>query len=170
MPKLSVPFDAWVGLVTASTGQEVTAVTYGNYTRQPAHMVWCADGVTIGNETTIVWGEALRDWGDITAVELWDAPSGGNRLPTALTAPLPVAAVVPVAQYSIARIPPAGLAVVFSSPLRSFGTGPFGVGPYGTTRSFAVVGAGVQLEITFDTSGHVCAPGVWSPGPFARAA
>jgi hypothetical protein len=57
-----------------------------------------------------------------------------------------------------------GLAPVMSGIPTPYGVGPYGVGPYGTES------LGVTVEITFDTSAHVCAPGTWAPGPFARAA
>jgi hypothetical protein len=104
---------------------------------------------------------------------------------------MPTMAPVDVAQYAIARIPPAGIQMVRQPAPRTFGTGTFGIGRYGTTSTFYPIGSGVGspygvgpygvgpyetltlgilLEITFDSSQHECAPGIWAPGPFKWAA
>jgi hypothetical protein len=182
MAALSFPLACWLGLEDADTGIEITHLSYA---RQPATLVYCGDGVTIANLAAAQFPAAGEDWGSVEAVEVWDAPIGGTLLVALFTVE-----VVAVPQYAIARIPPAGVQIVQVPALRGFGTGrfgtggfasgtglwpagsavpnafgvgPYGVGPYGAHPQLAVV------EVAFDTSVQVCAPGTWAPG-FARAA
>jgi hypothetical protein len=184
MTVVSIPFDGWAGLVAVGSDTELAG---NGYTRQPAHFEYCADGVTIANLAAIQWDKATLDWGDIDLVDIWDSATGGNLLGSMTTA-----VIIDVFQYAIARIPPAGIAGVRVPALRTFGTGTFGVGRYATAEGIQAAGTGVPtaygvpapygigpygttsrgvlLEITFDTSQHVCEPGIWSPGPFKWAA
>jgi hypothetical protein len=171
MAAIATPFGCFVGLVSADTGTEVTMVSFGNYRRQPATMVLCADGVTIANLAAVEWQVAKRDWGPIDQVQLWDSPFGTADTAVMFAGTFPTATVVDAAQYTILRIPPAGIAgIQAATPPRPYGTGAYGIGPYSTNRGLLLSGDGVLLEITFDRSGHVCEPGEWSPGPFQRAA
>ncbi|HEY2621194.1 MAG TPA: hypothetical protein VGI78_27910 [Acetobacteraceae bacterium] len=182
---LTIPFDAFVGLVPVGSSAELAG---NGYARQAAHFEYAADGVTICNVAAIQWQAAKPlTWGAIDLVELWDAPTGGSSISTLL----PTSATVLVSQYAIARIPPAGIQVVQKRAPRPFGTSTFGVGRFGTGTAVYPIGSGigspygvggygvgpyetlsigVPLEITFDTSQHVCEPGEWLPGPFQRAA
>jgi hypothetical protein len=124
-------------------------------------------------------------------VSFWTTPLAGQRIGT-----LPVLALVEpvtIAMYDIARIPAGGIVLrsdeMFSS--RPFGRGRFGNYTFGTYPAFGPnpVGFGLSgfgmdgygavgnaqpgyaiLERAFDVQQHVCAPGVWAPGPFAKAA
>jgi hypothetical protein len=173
------PYACWIGLTVGNT-----EIVGAGYARQPATLVYCADGTTVANNATIEWPEATADWGAIQYVQIWDAASAGNLLIT-LSPEVPVT----VLQYDTARIQDAGIpTVVQSTPPRGFGRNLFGTGPYSTNRQFGPLGTlgedspfglhgygigpygvqprGVLLDITFDTSGHVCATGLWAPGPF----
>jgi len=167
------PGTVFIALLT--TDGEVTG---GSYVREPATFKYCADGVEIANLATIVWPRATADWGTITQVQIWDAASGGTLLCTAPLLNGPLA----VPMYARARIPAAGCVVVRIPLARPYGTltfgtyrwgtldglstaggagfpygvGPYGVGPYGGPPR------GVLLELTFDTSEHVCGPGTWA--------
>jgi hypothetical protein len=179
-----VPFDAFVALLSATTGVEITG---GNYAREPASFEYTADGITIANLAAIQWDIAALDWGTIGSVELWDAVTGGNLLTTAL----PTAIALDVTQYAIARIPPAGIQMVARGAPRTFGTGPWGVDRFMTTSVIVPVGSGigspyslggygvgpyetlpfgVALQITFNPVA-LCSHGTWAPvGPFGLAA
>jgi hypothetical protein len=181
---LTIPLDAWVGLVAVGSATEVAG---NNYTRQPVHLEYCADGVTVANLAAVQWQQAKPlAWGAIDLVDIWDSQTGGTLLAT-----LETDMIVTVSQYAIPRIPPAGIAMVRMPGPRPFGTGtfgtlrygtanvlypigsdvgsPYGVGPYGV-GPYETLPVGVPLEITFDTSQHVCEPGTWAPGPFRYAA
>ena len=159
---ITVPFDAWFGLVADGSDTEVAG---HGYTRQPAHFVYTADGVTIANTAAIQWQKATRDWGGIDLVDIWDSETGGTLLGT-----LSTATAVDVFQYAIARISPAGISVAIQTSGRPYGTGTYGTLRYATYDHLVPTGSGVVLEITFDTSTHSCSTGVWAPGPFKVAA
>lgn len=157
MAALTIPLSCWVSLFDAVTGNEVTRSTYGGYARVPATLVYCADGVSFANPVAIQWNQALRSWGTISAVMLFDAETGGNELST----PLPTAGLVTIPQYSRPRIPPAGILGTFGSQPRPFGVGPYGTDRYGTWQR-VVATAGVPLLLTFAPE-HVCGAGAWQP-------
>jgi hypothetical protein len=165
VPVLSIPFDAFVGLVLANTGTEVT---FPGYAREAATFAWCADGVTIANTLTLEWDKAQAEWGGVSSVQVWDSPAGGGVM---FGATFPTSDPGPVHQYAIPRIQAGALAMQEAwLPVRGYGTGPFGTGHYVTGLTLRLVSAGVPLEITFDSSTHVCEPGTWAPGPFKAAA
>jgi hypothetical protein len=181
---ITFPLACFVGL---AVGEIEVAVA--GYTRQPATLAYCADGVTIANTTSLQWPHATAFWGAINTVSLWD--TAGTLFGT-----LPTVTPVGIAMYDIARIPAAGIIVLFvGSSSRGFGTGNFGTFNFGTRPVFQPAGAVpsgfgmggfgvggyaatgdtdlhlVPLERAFDQSQvHVCAPGVWVPGPFSQAA
>jgi len=168
------PFIAYVALVVA--GNEVTG---NGYVREPALFTYCADGETIANAATIVWPKATGNWGAIDEVEIWDDPTAGNLLGTFTVE----GGSVVVAMYARARIPAAGIAGVRIPAPRPYGTltygigryatlgnvvgigsgagSPYGVGPYGV-GPYAALTKGALLELTFDTSQHVCGAGTWA--------
>jgi hypothetical protein len=175
---ITAPYAGFVGLAVG--GAEVSG---GSYVREPVNLVTSADGVTLANDATIEWPIATADWGIIDHVQIWDAATAGTSLVT-LSTHVPLA----IAQYAIARIPDAGMTLeILQTPPRKYSLGPYsfgpfstnrnlapttvgapsawGVGPYGT-NAFGIAPAGVLLELTFDTSTHVCEPGTWLPGPF----
>jgi hypothetical protein len=154
---LHFPLACFVGLATG--GAEVTMT---GYVRQPTVLVACADGVTYANPISLQWQHATQGWGNLDTVQLWDAAVVGNLLGS-----VPAGAPVTINQYDIARIPASGLAVTYDKINRPFGTGTFGTFAYGTQRLFNA--SAVLLERAFDQQ-HVCALGIWSPGPFALAA
>jgi hypothetical protein len=179
---LSFPLACWFGLLDADTGDEITQPSYA---REPATLVYCVDGVTIANLAAVQWPAAGEDWGVNDVVGVWDAPALGILLGALATV-----GNIPIPQYAIARIPPGGVQLTLAPVPRGFGTGQFGTGGFGVANGLIGVGTGVgtpyglgpygvgpygtdvqgvTVEITFDTSAHVCAPGQWAPG-FARAA
>ena len=159
---VTIPLACWIGLAVA--GAEVSG---GSYARMPATLVYAVDGTTVANNATIEWPEASAGWGAIDSVQVWDAATAGNLLLS-----LSTAAVVTVAPYAIARISDADIQALLLPPLpRPYSMGPFGVGKFST--NYDHLGAATQpvlLEITFDTSAHVCGPGQWAPGPWKAAA
>jgi hypothetical protein len=165
MAVLSAPFDCFVGLRDADTGEELTRITFGAYTRVPGHFAFTADGITIANSAAIVWPIAASDWGGIDAALLWTGPTLAE--PGDLLATVPATQLVDTPMYARIRIPPAGISGLIVTVPRPYGIGTYGTGRYGTNNTLD--GTAV-LELTFDTSGHVCAPGTWAPGPFAAVA
>lgn len=177
---LYFPLPVLIGLARG-----VTEVAAPDYARQPAVMAYAADGETVCNTTAIEWPHAATGWGVIDTVQIWEAAPGGARLGA-----LPVTDPLSIDMYDIARVPLAGLSLVYARIPRSFGTGRFGTYTWGFYRAFTggsaatqarpwSVGAfgtfgygtigGVPLEKNFAPQ-HVCAPGAWAPGPFSKAA
>jgi hypothetical protein len=154
---LTFPLSCFVGLAIG-----VNEVAVAGYVRQPTVLTACVDGVTYANPVSLQWQHAMQRWGTIDTAQLWDAAAGGTLLGSVSTF-TPLA----INQYDIARIPASGLAVTYDTINRPFGTGTFGTFAYGTQRLFNA--SAVLLERAFDQQ-HVCAPGIWSPGPFALAA
>ena len=157
-------FTCFVGL--AIKGAEVTV---SGYARQPVSLVYCDDGETLANLTSVQWPHALASWGVIDGVLLEGALVDGQLL-----ASVPVATPVLIDQYDIARIPAAGVLVINSGippaalhrPYGTLGFGTNAFGPYLTLNGISAI-----VERAFDQQDvHVCEPGTWAPGPFAQAA
>jgi hypothetical protein len=188
---LTFPLACFVGLAVG--GVEVTVA---GYTRQAATLAYCADGITIANTTSLQWPHATAFWGAINTVTLWDTT--GTLFGTLPTVTPVLIAMYDIARISAggiaivhqevvrpfgsrqfgasaygavssflpAAVMPSGFLFVGSSS-RGFGMGGFGVGGYAGDTDLHLV----PLERAFDQSQvHVCAPGVWAPGPFALAA
>ena len=158
MTTLVFPLACFIGLTVG--GAEVTV---SGYTRQPVTLAYCSDGVTIANVAAVSWPHATASWGTVDGVGVWDATTGG-----VLLASPPAVAPVTIAAYDIARVPAAGVTASYDPIPRPFGTGAFGTHSWGTL-GMALNGVAVMVERGFDQQ-HVCAPGVWAPGPFSRAA
>jgi hypothetical protein len=183
---ITFPLDCFVALEV--NRQEITVA---GYLRQPTTLAYTADGVLVSNPVSLQWQHATADWGTVGSVSFWTTPLAGQRHGT-----LPVLAVtdpVVIAMYDIARIPAGGIVLNTDNLItnRPFGRGRFGTYAWGTYAAFGPVGVGfgiggfgqdgyaavgdaspghVVLERAFDVQQHVCAPGVWAPGPFAKAA
>jgi hypothetical protein len=185
MPTPTFPLACFVGLEV--NHQEITT---SGYFRQPTVLTYTADGTLISNPTSLQWQHATADWGVVASVSFWSTPLAGQRIGT-----LPVLALVEpvtILMYDSARIPAGGIVLKstgIATP-RPFGRGRFGTLAWGTLGSFGMVPVGfglggfgmegyaavgdarpgwVVLERNFDQQ-HVCAPGIWAPGPFAEAA
>jgi hypothetical protein len=165
-------------------------ITTRGYTRLLTTLTYAADPSLVSNPTSLQWQHATADWGTIDHVSFWSTPLAGQRIGT-----LPVLALVEpvtILMYDIARIPAGGIVVNSNNPLsnRPFGRGRWGTYAFGTYAAFGAVPVGfgiggfgqdgyaavgdarpgwVVLERNFDQQ-HVCAPGIWAPGPFSKAA
>lgn len=166
-PTFTVPVLVYVGLISQTTGVEIVQK---GYTRRPALFNYLADGVSIANATTVQWTVATSPWGIITYVQVWDLPSGGASFGSFPA----LAPNVFVDRGDIPRIQAGDIAITTAAAPRGFGTGGFGTfGFAGPTLARVLIGVagGVPVEITFDDTGHVCAPGTWTMNPyFQRAA
>jgi len=151
---ITFPLAGYVGLHTQTTDAEVVGK---GYVRRAAQFNYCADGVAVANSRTLAWPMATDQWGVIDFTQLWDSLTGGTLLGTFAASPQPIM----VDRYDIARIPAGGMAFASVSVPRGYGTGSFGSWRYGTRQTLQASGGGVRLEITFDRSTHVCAPGTW---------
>jgi len=186
-PQFTVPVLAYVGLQSQTTNAEIVAK---GYTRRPATFDYMADGADIANIATIQWTVATAPWGVINTVLVFDLPTGGTLL-----ASLPARApMVSVDKGDIPRIQAGDIVINTASGRAGYGTGGFGRAGFGVGLSRRVIGGGVgtpygvgaygmgpyaaaaysvtvPVEITFDDSGHVCAPGTWVKDiTFQRAA
>lgn len=155
-----------------------------NYVREPITIELTDDGVTAANLDTQEWPTAMSEWGPISSVLVYDAPTGGNLLFEALlagddtpyswgdysaglyspTTPSPLI----VHMYDRPRISASSLTVatVGGIPL-GWGRGAFGRNAYGTTpQAFHSANAVIN---TFGAT-YPCSAGSWAPGPWARAA
>jgi hypothetical protein len=183
---ITFPLDCFVAL---EVGQQ--EITVSGYTRLPITLTYSVDPVLVSNPTSLQWQHATADWGTIDHVSFWSTQLAGQRIGT-----LPVLAVtdpVTIVMYDIARIPAGGIVVETNNLIsnRPFGRGRWGTYAFGTYAAFGPVPIGfgiggfgqdgyaavgdarpgwVVLERAFDVQQHVCAPGVWAPGPFAKAA
>lgn len=172
-----LPLNAYAGL-----GNGFSEIPGGlNYTRQPVTMEMTSDGVTVSNLNTLEWCIAGNDWGPVSSVMLYDAPTGGNLLFTLLlsgdpipynwanysvglyspTSPPPMI----VHQYDRVRISASSMTAV-TAPLVATGYGMYGFGTnaYGTAP--LVEGSAAAILLTFGAI-SLCSPGTWAPGPCA---
>jgi hypothetical protein len=160
MAALSFPLTCWLGLLDVGTINEITQPSYA---RQPATLAYCADGVTIANLAAVQWRAAGEDWGNVDAVDVWDAPTAGTLLVSLLTTE-----VLAVPKYAIARIPPAGLQMVQIPALRGFGTGRFGTGGFATGTGLGPVSIGPPPVSTSIPTPY--GMGLYGAGPYAGEA
>ena len=185
--RASIPWSGWLGLGVGVDGTEI-ASGVGGYARMPVTFDWTADGITVANEETVEWPIATADWGHVTSVLIYDAPTGGVWCGEATTT-----ISLSVTMYQRARLQAGAFWAQFGATPTAFGTWTWGVGRYGA-RTFlfptGIPGIGVPyntggygfgpyqmpesgtalLEVTFDTSQHVCEPGTWAPAPYSLAA
>ena len=75
----------------AGTGTEVSGGSYARVQRNPGDANWSAgtptDGIT-NNVAAVTFPAPTANWGTVSHVAIWDAPSGGNMICyAALTTP-----------------------------------------------------------------------------------
>lgn len=175
-----LPIYGYAGLGNG-TSELSTAL---NYARQPITIEMTDDGITAANLDTQEWGTAGNDWGPISSVLVYDAPTGGNLLleailagaatpysygaySVALYSPTTPAPLI-VHMYDRPRISASSLtAVAVDGPPEGFGTGGFGRYAYATSPAAEATANAVIL--TFGVI-YQCSAGTWTPGPYARAA
>lgn len=77
----TAPSTIYVALTTTTPTDTAagTEVSGGSYARESATFSAAASGAT-SNSSTITFPTASASWGTVTAVNLYDAVSGGNRL------------------------------------------------------------------------------------------
>lgn len=160
MTGLVFPLACFTSL--AVSGAEVAVA---GYARRPTTLAYTADGVTVANTTSLQWPYATASWGTLDTVALYDAPTGGKRL-AVLAAVMPIE----IRQYDAARIPAAGIVLIYVAVTRPYGAAGFGVDAFGFSRGLWPATAAVPIERVFGQQQHVCVPGIWAPGPCALAA
>lgn len=174
-----LPLTGYAGLGNG-TAELSTAL---NYARQPITMEMTNDGVTAANLDTQEWGTAGNDWGPISSVLVYDAPTGGNLLFEAILAGYGVpytwgdysagaysqsAGSLWVHMYDRVRISASSLTAVAATGVPTgWGTGAFGRYAYGTAP--VAEGTASAILLTFGVI-YPCSAGTWAPGPYARAA
>jgi hypothetical protein len=159
------------------------------YARQPV-TIELTDELTDGgvqiasNLETLEWPTAQADWGTVSTVLVFGAPTGGKLLLNAIltsagtpyswgdysvglyspTSPTPLV----IHQYDRPRVSASAIEAwpVDGIPT-GFGRGGWGRYAYGTApQVYASVAA---ISLTFGRM-YPCVAGTWAPGPFARAA
>jgi hypothetical protein len=147
---LTIPLDAWVALLAGSM-----EIAGNGYTREPVTFDYTDDGVTAANLETVQWAEAVGNWGTITAINVYDAPTGG----TFLGSLVPVTPTT-VNQYERIYIPAGGMQAVLGYVASKFGVGTFGTGRYATSFS--------GLQAVASTIGSPYNVGAYGAGPYER--
>lgn len=156
-----LPLTGYAGLGNG-TAELTTAL---NYARQPITLEMTDDGITAANLETQEWGTAGNDWGPISSVLVYDAPTGGNLLLEAILAGSGTpyswgdysagvysqsAPSLLVHMYDRVRVSASSLtAIAIAGP--------------------AAEGTANAVILTFGVI-YPCSAGTWAPGPYARAA
>jgi len=179
-----LPLTGWAGLGNG-TVELVNAV---NYARMPVTIAATDELTDTGdvlsaNLATVEWPTAMSDWGLVSSVLIYDAPTGGNRLLEALLVPIsipyswgqysagfysPTPTGVLIHKYDRPRVSAAALEAwpVDGAPV-GYGTG--GFGRYGYAAGPGAEGSVAAITLTFARMSP-CVAGTWAPGPWARAA
>lgn len=81
----SRPTTLYLGLLTATPtastpGTEVTGGGYSRLGKAATSSFWTVSGLTVTNAAAFAFGMPTGDLGTVTAVGIYDAPSGGNLL------------------------------------------------------------------------------------------
>jgi hypothetical protein len=147
---LTIPLDAWVALLT-TTGE----VAGNGYTREPVTFDYIPNAKTVANEATVQWAEATGNWGTITEINVYDAPTAGGFLGTFV----PVTPVT-VNRYERVRIPAASFQAVATFGPTKFGTGTWGSGRYATAVG-VIGGIGSSIGSPYNV-------GAYNAGPYER--
>ena len=147
---LTIPLDAWVALLT--TAGEVAG---HGYTREPVTFDYIANSTTVANEANVQFPQATGNWGTITAINVYDAATGGTFLGT-------LAPVTPttVNLYERVYIPAGGMQAVLVYVASKFGIGTWGSGRYATSLS--------GLHAVASTIGSPYNVGAYGAGPYER--
>jgi len=158
---IPLPLDGWAALGNGMT--EIINAT--NYARMPVHLTLETDGSEAANSITVEWPTAQSDWGAVSSVLVYTAPTGGDVV---VFAPLvgsgipysfgdysagpyspPVQAALVVNRYDRVRIQ-AGALQVQPEEFLPIGYGRLGFGRYGfgnpppqLTGEFVPVGFGL---------------------------
>jgi hypothetical protein len=159
------------------------------YARQPV-TIELTDELTAGgdqiaaNLETLEWPTAQSDWGTVSSVLVYDAPTGGKLLLEAIltsagipyswgdysvglyspTSPTPLV----IRMYDRPRVSASAIeAWPGGSTSVGFGRGAWGRYAYATLPGAVATVAAITL--TFGRM-YPCVAGTWAPGPFARAA
>lgn len=174
-----LPLNAYAGL--GNSFSELAGAL--NYTRIPVTLELTDDGTTVSNLNTLEWCVAKSEWGPVSSVMVFDAPTGGNLLFTlplsgtqvpyswanysvGLYSPM-TASQIFVHMYDRPRISAAAMTAEtaggtpYPTPYGLYG---YGTNAYGTEAS--VEGSASAVLLTFGAV-SLCSPGTWAAGPCA---